>query len=86
MCEGKKKKKRYLPFVEISLPVCVLQFSVSLWNTQEPKPGFSTSPSRLEATRLTIFLRKVCINNVFLKNSQQSYAIFPVQFILRITG
>jgi len=27
-----------------------------------------------------MFFRRVSINNVFLKNSRQSYAIFPVQF------
>lgn len=53
---------------------------MSLWKTQELKPGFSTSLSRLEATRLMMFFRRVSINNIFLKNSRQSYAIFPVQF------
>lgn len=62
----------------------MLQFSARLWKTQEPKPGFSTSPSRLEATRL-MFFKTVSINNVFLKNSRQSYVIFPVRLILITT-
>lgn len=53
--------------------------------TQEQEPGFSTSLSRLEATRLTFFFKTVSVNNIFLKNSRQSYAVFPVQLIWRIT-
>lgn len=62
----------------------MLQFSARPWKMQEPKTGFSTSPSRLEATIKTNVLLQDS-TNVFLKNSRQSYAIFPVQLILRIT-